>query len=181
MISTRRAAFQALRRLAKFSHVDLDFVDGCFVPGPHGWTTGPDEFELRLQHLGLQRPSVAAQRLYAALKARWLPYYGEELRCERLAMVRRFCFNNLEHIPPYVDRGLYFQAFNRLYDAFREFLQALFIARRTYPIAYDKWIREQIEEILVCPTSTGNCPGCSRSTALKARHRRPGREPLASR
>ena len=37
---------------------------------------------------------------------------------------------------------------NRFYDAFREFLQALFIARRTYPIAYDKWIQEQIVEIL---------------------------------
>jgi hypothetical protein len=30
-------------------------------------------------------------------------------------------------------------------------LQALFIARRTYPIAYDKWIREQVEEILGLP------------------------------
>ena len=31
------------------------------------------------------------------------------------------------------------------------FLQALFIARRTYPIAYDKWIREQVVEILSLP------------------------------
>lgn len=46
---------------------------------------------------------------------------------------------------------LYFQSFNRLYDAYREFLQGLFIARRTYPIAYDKWIREQIAEILELP------------------------------
>ncbi len=30
-------------------------------------------------------------------------------------------------------------------------LQALFIARRTYPIAYDKWIREQVVEILGLP------------------------------
>ena len=66
-------------------------------------------------------------------------------------MVRGFCINNLDHIPLFVERGLYFQSFNRLYDAFREFLQALFISRRTYPIAYDKWIREQIEEILGMP------------------------------
>ena len=145
-------AFRALRRLAKFSHVDLDFVDGCFVPGPHGWTTGPDEFELAIGNtLVYSVPLWQRGDYMPRLKARWLPYYGEELRCERLTMVRRFCFNNLEHIPPYVDRGLYFQAFNRLYDAFREFLQALFIARRTYPIAYDKWIREQIEEILGLP------------------------------
>jgi hypothetical protein len=38
-----------------------------------------------------------------------------------------------------------------LYHAFQEFLQALFIAHRTYPIAYDKWIREQVEDILGLP------------------------------
>jgi hypothetical protein len=41
--------------------------------------------------------------------------------------------------------------FDRLYNAYREFLQALFIARRTYPIAYNKWTREQVEEILGLP------------------------------
>ena len=41
-----------------------------------------------------------------------------------------------------------FHAFHRLYLAFQGFLQALFIARRRYPIAYDKWIREQVEGIL---------------------------------
>jgi len=145
-------AFQALRRLAKFSHVDLEFVDGRFAPGPHTWTSGPDEFELAIGNTLVYSAALWERGDYfQRLKARWLPYYGEELRRERLAMVRRFCFNNLEHIPPFVERDLYFQAFNRLYDALREFLQALFIARRTYPIAYDKWIREQIEEILELP------------------------------
>src|SRR5207247_8205975 len=55
---------------------------------------------------------------------------------------------NLHHIPLYIELGLYFQSLDRLYNAYREFLQALFIARRTYPIAYNKWIREQVEEIL---------------------------------
>ena len=50
-----------------------------------------------------------------------------------------------------MNRGLYFQAFYRLYDASREFLQAIFISRQTYPIAHGKWIREQIEEILEMP------------------------------
>ena len=145
-------AFQALRRLAPFSHVDLDFVDGRFAPGPHSWTSGPDEFELAIGNtLVYCAPLWERGDHFQRLTAQWLPYYGEEMRQERLAMVRRFCINNLEHIPPYVERGLYFQAFNRLYDAFREFLQALFIARRTYPIAYDNWIREQIEEILGLP------------------------------
>jgi hypothetical protein len=88
---------------------------------------------------------------YSRLKTKWLPYYGEELRLQRLKMVREYCLNNLHHIPLYVERGLYFQSFDRLYNAYREFLQALFIARRTYPIAYNKWIREQVEEILGLP------------------------------
>ena len=54
---------------------------------------------------------------------------------------------NLHHIPLYIKRGLYFQSFDRLYNAYQEFLQALFISRCTYPIAYNKWIREQVEEI----------------------------------
>ena len=66
-------------------------------------------------------------------------------------MVRRYCLNNLDHILLYVNRGLYFQAFDRLHNAIGEFLQALFIARQTYPIAYDKWIREQVDEILGLP------------------------------
>ena len=65
--------------------------------------------------------------------------------------MRWYCLNNLHHIPLYIERGLYFQSFDRLYNAYREFLQALFIALRTYPLAYDKWIREQVEEILGLP------------------------------
>jgi predicted nucleotidyltransferase len=143
------AVFSNLRRVGRYSHVDLDFVDGCLVPKPRGWTSGPDEFELEIGNTLVYSVSLYERgRYFKRLKARWLPYYDEELRQERLATVRQFCLNNIDHIPLYVDRGLYFQAFDRLYNAFQEFLQALFISRRTYPIAYDKWIRIQIEEIL---------------------------------
>ena len=54
-------------------------------------------------------------------------------------------------MPFFVQRGLYFQAFDRLYKGFQEFLQALFIASRVYPLAYNKWIREQVVEWLVLP------------------------------
>ena len=69
----------------------------------------------------------------------------------RLAMVREACARDVEAIPFYLNRGLYFQAFDRLYKAFQEFLQALFLARRTYPLAYNKWIREQVTEWLSLP------------------------------
>ena len=145
-------AFQDLRKVGSYSHADLDFANGVFQPGYHGWTSGPDEFELAIGNLlAYSQPLFEQGEYFRQLKSQWLPYYGEELRKERLEMVIRYCLNNLDHIPGYVARGLYFQSFQRLWHAFGEFLQALFISRRIYPIAYDKWIREQVAEILELP------------------------------
>jgi predicted nucleotidyltransferase len=145
--------FKSLEQVGKYSQVDLDFIDGDFRPKFHGWTSGPDEFELEIgNNLVYMTPLSKHGNYLETLQAKWLPYYDEELRRQRLEMVYRYCKNNLEHIPLYVDRELYFQSFHRLYNAFGEFLQLLFISRRTYPIAYDKWIREQVDEILKIPT-----------------------------
>ena len=141
-----------MRGVGAFSQVDLDIVDGIFMPRPRGWTDGPDAFELEIGNtLAYSAPLWTSGDRLARLQAQWLPYYAEALRTARLADARRFCLNNLEHIPLYVRRGLYFQSFHRLYDALREFLQALFISRRVYPIAYDKWIKEQTVDILELP------------------------------
>src|SRR5204863_9755074 len=72
-------------------------------------------------------------------------------RGQRLKMVRDACLYDLEHVPFFSGRGLHVQAFDRLYKALQEFLQALLIERRTYPLAYNKWIREQIDEWLQLP------------------------------
>jgi len=146
------AVFESLHRLGKFSHVDLEFTDGRFEPQQRGWTSGPDNFELEIGNtVAYTVPLLERTGYFFHLKEQWLPYYNDRLRQRRLADVRKYCLNNLDHIPLYVERGLHFQAFHRLYDAYREFLQALFISRRTYPIAYDKWIREQVVEILEMP------------------------------
>jgi hypothetical protein len=137
LVLLRPEVFRALLQVGKYSHVDLDFIDGRFVPKPRGWTSGPDEFELEIGNtLVYAVPLWQRDDYYDSLKAQWLPYYSEALRQERLTMVRRYCVNNLDHIPLYIRR---------------EFLQALFISRRTYPISYDKWIREQVEEVLGLP------------------------------
>lgn len=144
--------FRELEGAGKYAEVHLDIIDGDFKPQVRDWTAGPDSFELEVGNaLAYSVPLWQRSDYYEQLRAKWLPYYGDDLRKERLAMARRFCLNNLDHIPLYLARGLYFQSFDRLYNAYREFLQALFIARRTYPIAYDKWIREQIEEVLGLP------------------------------
>jgi len=144
--------FSDLYQVGKYSHIDLEFTDGCFIPKSPGWTTGPDNYELEIGNTFVYViPLLERTDYFQKCKAPYLPYYDEELRQKRLAEAKKICLNNLDHVPLYVERGLYFQAFNRLYHASQEFMQAIFISRRVYPIAYDKWIREQIEEILELP------------------------------
>jgi putative acetyltransferase len=132
--------------------VHLDFFDGNWSPEAWDDGGGPDAFEIeignRVQHCAAlwERGNAFSQ-----LRSRWLPYYGEDLRSARLPMVLRCCHINLDRVSKGAARGLHFYAFDRLYHAFQEFLQALFIAHRVYPIAYNKWIREQVEEWLGLP------------------------------
>lgn len=144
--------FAALRRAGSFSVVHLDIEDGRLDPVPHPEDEYPDAFEIVIGNSLVYSVSLweRGDRLIG-LRRRWLPYYDEALRQERLAAVRWCCRHCLEHIPLYVERGLYFQSFARLWSAFQMFLQALFISHRTYPIAYDKWIHEQVVEILGLP------------------------------
>ena len=145
-------SIQALYKVGKYSVVHPDFINGVFVPYEQDESAGPDDFELQVGNfLAYSVPLWEGSDYLAQLKQQWLPYYDEDLRRKRLERVRWYCLNNLHHIPPYIERRLYFQSFDRLYNAYREFLQALFISRRTYPIAYNKWIREQVEEILGLP------------------------------
>jgi len=145
-------AIKALYKVGKYSVVHPDFIHGVFIPDEQDEAAGPDDFEVQIGNfLTYSVPLWQGSDYLSQLRQQWLPYYNEELRLQRLEKVRWFCLNNLHHILPYIERGLYFQSFDRLYNAYREFLQALFIARQTYPIAYNKWIREQVEEILGLP------------------------------
>lgn len=132
---------------------------GRFAPGPLPADEDPDDVELGIGNMLVYAVPLweRGDRL-ARLRDRWLPYYEEAVRQERLAAVARCCRHHLAHIPPYVGRGLSFQAFARLWRAFQLFLQALFIAHRTYPIAYDKWIREQVVELLGLPDLYAQLP-----------------------
>jgi predicted nucleotidyltransferase len=148
-------AIQALGRTGKFSHVHLGFADGVFTPTEQDEAGPPDSFEVGIGNLLVYSVPLWERNGRSAyleeIRRAWLPYYNESLRRERLAAVRWYCLNNLHHIPLYVERGLYFQSLDRLHNSHQEFLQALFIARRTYPIAYNKWIREQVVDILGLP------------------------------
>jgi hypothetical protein len=144
--------FRVLGEHCKYSGVNLDFINGTFELKPRDWMSGPDSFELEIGNtLYYSAPILEQSEYLKILKTKWLPYYDEKLRQERLAMIRNYCYKNLEHVVIYNERRLYFQAFDRFYDGLREFLQALFISRRVYPIAYDNWIRAQIEGMLKLP------------------------------
>ncbi len=153
-------ALAELAALGPFVEVDLGGITGEFAPGPRGWTTGPDDFEVAVgNELVHAVPLWQRGDRLADLRNRWLPYYDEELRAVRLAEARMYVVNDLDHVPVMARRDEPFHAFHRLYLAFQGFLQALFIARRTYPIAYDKWIREQVEDILGLPGLYRRLPG----------------------
>lgn len=118
------------------------------IPDRH-WTSGPDSYETDIGNIFVYCSVVFDKDdFYKNAKEKFVPYYDEELRKERLKEVLNYCRNNVWHIEPYVKRELYFQSFKRLIDATREFMQALFISRKVYPIAYDKWVKEQFVDIL---------------------------------
>ena len=138
--------------MGRFSVVHFDYVDGTYDAPTWDDGGGPDSFELEIgNQLAYGVPLWEGSNYLTQLKKKWLPYYDEDLRQKRLAMVRHACLQDLEHISWFCGRALYFAAFDRLYKALQEYLQALFIAHRTYPIAYNKWIRQQIEGILGQP------------------------------
>jgi predicted nucleotidyltransferase len=149
------AAQSLVRRFlqsGRFAHVHVDIFDGRFSPPVWDDGGGPDTFEVEIgNRVAHAAPLRGPGPCFLRLRSEWLPYYGDDLRRKRLAMAVEACAYDLDHVPFFLRRGLCFQAFDRLYKAFQEFLQALFIARRTYPIAYNKWIREQVEEWLGLP------------------------------
>jgi hypothetical protein len=152
--------FAALAQAGRFAEVHLDIEDGRYTPTPRTIDDATDSFELAVgNHLAYSLILWERNDYATQLKKQWLPYYAEPLRQERLVQIQNACRHHLEHIPLYARRELYFAAFDRLYTSFQLFMQALFIAHGTYPIAYNKWIREQVEEILALPDLYRLLPG----------------------
>jgi predicted nucleotidyltransferase len=148
------------KQLGRFTKIHLDVITGQFVAPQWDDGGGPDGFEIEVgNRVVYSAPLTAPGPWFRQLQSTWLPYYDEAQRLARLMMVRDACLYDLAHVPHFVRRGLHFQAFDRLYKAFQEFLQALFIARRTYPLAYNKWIREQVVNWLKLPELYAELPG----------------------
>jgi len=150
--SDRQPTISKYKRSNQFAHLHLDIIDGNYTPAILEIGVASDFFEIEIgNQICYSAPMDNAGVYFQELQRKWLPYYDEELRLQRFAMTRSACEYDLDHIPFFIERGLYFQAFDILYKAFQEYLQTLFIAHKTYPIAYNKWIREQVVKWLNKP------------------------------
>ena len=129
----------------RYAHLHLDIIDGNYKPAILEPGEPGDSFEIEIgNQIFYSAPMNHAGPYFQELRHKWLPYYDEALRSERLVAIRNACIYDLEHIPVLIKRELYFHALDTLNKAFREYLQALFITHRRYPIAYNKWIKEQV-------------------------------------
>lgn len=129
----------------QFAALHLDIIDGNYKPEILEKGEPIDYFEIEIgNQICYAAPMGNAGSYFKELQSKWLPYYDEELRQRRLKMLLNACEYDLDHIPFFVKRELYFQAFDILCKAFQKYLQTLFIANKIYPIAYNKWIKEQI-------------------------------------
>lgn len=145
-------AIAALSAAGAFSDIHLDIMDLEIEAPDHPKDEYPDDFEVMIGNYFIYAvPLLERDDRLRRLRAGWVPYYDDDLRAARLAAATWCCHHHLDHIPLYVARGLWYQALDRLNFAFRTFVQALFISRRTYPIAYNKWLHEQVVDILGLP------------------------------
>lgn len=145
-------AFLKYKQSNQFAHLHLDLIDGNYKPGNLENGEPIDFFEIEIgNQICYAAPMHSAGPYFKQLQDKWLPYYDEELRLQRLMMSRNACEYDLDHIPLLVKRKLNFQAFDILCKAFQKYLQTLFIANKIYPIAYNKWIKEQIVNWLKMP------------------------------
>ncbi len=136
----------------RFAKIHLDIIDGSFEPAIWEVDGGIDFFEVEIgNRLLYSVPLTGIGDHFKKLNLKWLPYYNTTLQIQRLKLIKEACLYNIEHIPFFIKRGLYFQAFDQLYIALQKFLQTLFIKYKTYPIAYNKWIKDQVVEILKLP------------------------------
>ena len=143
--SFTQATILKYKRSNQFAHLHLDIIEGNYVPATLEIGGAIDFFEIEIgNQICYSAPMDKAGLHFVELQNRWLPYYNEELRLQRFTIMRDACKYNLDHIPFFVKRGLYFQALDTLCRAFEKYLATLFIANKTYPIAYNKWIKEQV-------------------------------------
>ena len=151
--SATNANIQTYKHSGAYAHIHLDIIEGKYVPQTIECGEPIDFFEVEIgNQLCYSAPMGQVGDYFLELRNKWLPYYDDTLRTERLTSLRKACVYDIDHVPKFMKRGLCFQAFEILYKAFHEYLQMLFIVNKTYPLAYNKWIKEQVVKWLALPS-----------------------------
>ena len=152
LYSETQATFLKYKQSNQFAHIHLDIIDAKYTPIQIEKGEPIDYFEIEIgNQICYSAPMDNAGLYFQELQNKWLPYYNEELRLRDFKRQKMLSKYDLDHIPFFIKRRLYFQAFDILCKAFQEYLQALFIANKTYPLAYNKWIHEQVVKWLNKP------------------------------
>ena len=150
--SSTQEAVLKYKSLSQFAHIHLDVIDGQYHPGIIENGEPIDYFEIEIGNQVFHSAPLGKEgEFFQELKKKWSPYYDEALRAERLKKLFAASHYDLDQVSFLVKRKLYFHAFDILYKGFQKYLQALFIVNKTYPIAYNKWIREQVVNWLKKP------------------------------
>ena len=150
--SANAPAILNFRQSSPFAHIHLDIIDGKYTPGIIDAGEPIDYFEVEIgNQIHYSAPMGNTGSYFQELKQRWLPYYDDDVRLGRLGKVKNACNYDLDHIPFLIKRELYFHAFYILTEAFRKYLQAIFMTNKVYPISYNKWIKEQVVKWLNKP------------------------------
>ena len=157
--SAKQQIFLKYKQSTPFAHIHLDIIAGNYIPAMIEAGEPIDYFEIEIgNQVCYSAPMHKAGSYFQELQTKWLPYYHEDLRLQRLTRIQNACNYDLDHIPYFIKRGLHFQAFDILCKAFQEYLQTLFIAGKIYPIAYNKWIKEQVVKWLNKPELYAKLP-----------------------
>ncbi len=156
--------------------VTLDFGG---LPAHVWWTDGEvaprasgpvldDPFELEVAALYVNaRPLLDRDGLRGRLGARYLPFYDDALRGQRLSRLAAEFATHCAAVEALAERGLGFAAIDRLLTAFRAFVLGLFLANRRYPLDLMKHLEEQVGDGLGRPDLL---PAMRGALSLRALH-----------
>ena len=162
--------FRELEQLGRFSSVHLDFFDGQWTPEVWDDGGGPDAFEIEIgNRVAYSAPLWEGGNMFADLRARWLPYYGDELRKARLKMVIDACLLDFERIPFLVARGLIFMPSTGSITPFRNFSRHCSSRTAFIPLPITNGSANKSKTGWGYPLSTPNFHTCWRLIACNPR------------
>jgi hypothetical protein len=91
--------FLNYKESSPFAHLHLDIINGNYTPTTIERGEPIDYFEIEIgNQICYSAPMENAGSYFKTLQSKWLPYYNEELRLQRLRMIDDACNFDLDHV-----------------------------------------------------------------------------------